>query len=275
MMNRKPMFSFLMLLFLLLLSGGCQSTLPQGEWILVWQDDFDGPVSPDPSRWESQEYNRRNNPAGPDGFWDTEDVYLDGEGHLEIRVRKIPDRDGDGDSDAYDYATGMVRSRGRFEQKYGKFEIRCRLPAQPGWWVAFWLMSDTVGNIDGSGRDGTEIDIFEGFGWTDRVQHALHWDGYGEAHQSDHYSRTIPGIRSGYHTFTLEWYESLYVFYIDGKETWRTTAGGVSQVPAYVKVTGEISTEGWATNEYWAHNPEDATYPDYFLIDYVKVYELR
>jgi len=36
------------------------------------------------------------------------------------------------------------------------------------------------------------------------MQHALHWDGYGDAHQSIGQSYTMEGIRDGYHTFTLE-----------------------------------------------------------------------
>jgi hypothetical protein len=66
----------------------------------------------------------------------------------------------------------------------------------------------------------------------------------------------------------------MYVFFIDGKETWRSQGGGVCNQPGYVKVTGEISTEDWAINSWWANNPANATYPDSFLVDYVRVYEV-
>ncbi|RPH97946.1 MAG: glycoside hydrolase family 16 protein, partial [Calditrichaeota bacterium] len=146
---------------------------------LVWNDEFNDAVL-DKKKWDQPEYNRRNNNAGPDGWWLKEDSYLDGQGHLIIRARKIENRNSD--SDPYDYSTGAVRTLGKFEQKFGKFEIRCQLPTQPGWWVAFWLFAEGVHHEDESGRDGTEIDIFEGFGWTDKMQHALHWDGYGDKH---------------------------------------------------------------------------------------------
>jgi len=240
------------------------------EWVLVWEDNFNGTGSPSPTKWDQPEYNRRNNDNGPDGWWLKEDAYLDGKGKLVIRARKIYDRNYD--RDPYDYATGAIRSKGRFEQRYGKFEIKCKLPTQPGWWVAFWLMSESVGNVNGSGEDGTEIDIFEGFGWTNSINHALHWDGYGEQHQSQGKRVSIDGIREGYHTFMLEWEANEYRFFIDGGESWRTSAGGVSKVPAYVKITGELSTESWAINEYWSNDPEAGVYPDSFLVDYVKVY---
>jgi len=273
---KRYSFVFTVLTFWSLFSVLSCSTVNTGEeegettWSLTWSDEFDGTGTPDAGKWDRPEYNRRNNDEGPDGWWLKEDSYLDGEGHLVIRVRQIDNRNAD--SDNHDYATGAVRSRGHFAQRYGKFEIRCRLPSQPGWWVAFWLFSDTVGNVDGSGEDGTEIDIFEGFGWTDNVQHALHWDGYGDEHQSISHKVNMLGIREGYHVFTLEWDSSEYVFFIDDVETWRTRAGGVSKVPAYVKITGELSTEDWAITEYWANDPGNAAYPDYFLVDYVRVY---
>jgi beta-glucanase (GH16 family) len=252
-----------------------QNTLPpdieKEGWTLTWHDEFDGAGIPDIRNWDRPEYNRRNNDSGPDGWWLNEDSYLDGEGNLIIRARKIPNRNSD--SDPYDYSTGAVRSIDRFEQRFGLFEVRCQLPQQPGWWVAFWLMSPTVGNVGNAGEDGTEIDIMEGFGWTDVINQALHWDGYGDAHQSEGKKTTIAGIRNGFHIFTLEWYQEEYVFLIDGAETWRTDAGGVSKVAAYVKITGELSTESWAINEWWSQDPRSATYPDSMVVDYVRVYE--
>jgi beta-glucanase (GH16 family) len=242
------------------------------EYVLTWSDEFNGETI-DVSKWDKPEVNRRNNVDGPDGWWLKENSYLDGDGNLVIRVKKIDNRNND--NDPFDYSTGAIRSKGRFEQKYGKFEIRCQLPTQAGWWVAFWLMSPTVGNVGNSGEDGTEIDIFEGFGWTDNLNFALHWDGYRDDHKSIDMKKTIDGILEGFHTYTLEWTETEYVFFVDDVEVWRTSAGGVSKVPSYVKVTGEICTLDWAIGEVWANDPETGEYPDYFLVDYVRVYQFK
>ena len=240
------------------------------EWNLVWHDEFNGEGEVDLAKWDKPEYNRRNNNKGKDGWWLKENSYQDGNGNLVIKASKIDNRNSD--NDAHDYATGAVRSKNKFEQKYGKFEVRCRLPTQPGWWVAFWLMSESVGNVDSSGEDGTEIDIMEGFGWTDRINQALHWDGYGDDHKSVSHSLVIEGIRNEYHHFSLEWNEKEYVFFVDGIEIWRTNAGGVSKVPAYIKLTGELSTESWAIGDWWSKDPSIGKFPDYFLIDYVRVW---
>lgn len=260
------------LILLVACAGPEEVQAPEPEkWLLTWSDEFEGAGPIDSTKWEQPEYNRRSNDQGPDGWWSKEDAYLDGEGHLVIRARRIDNRNDD--NDPYDYSTGALRSYGRFEQKFGKFEARCQLPDQAGWWVAFWLFSTSVFNEDGSGQDGTEIDIMEGFGWNEIIHHNLHWDGYGEAHASDGFKQTIEGVGTGFHTYTLEWSDSVYVFLVDGIETYRSNAGGVSQVPAYVKLTGELSTRPGLSGEGWANDPSGSYFPDYFLVDYVRVWQ--
>lgn len=237
---------------------------------LVWSDEFEGSGEPDPVKWDRPEYNRRNNPKGPDAYWSKDDSYLDGNGDLVIRIRKIDDRNNDGDS--CDYSVGAIRTKGKFEYAYGRYEIRCQLPEQAGWWVAFWMMQGNVGQVGNGGTDGSEVDIMEGFGWTDKINNAIHYDGYGDDHKSTGQKVEYPGIRKGYHTFSLDWYPEIYIFYIDGAEVWRTEGGGVCNKPGYIKITGELSTVKWAMGDGWANNPGLADYPDYFLVDYVRVY---
>ena len=71
---------------------------------------------------------------------------------------------------------------------------------------------------------------------------------------------------------SLEWTPEEYIFYIDGMESWRSSAGGVSRVPEYIKITGEISTLTHHIGDWWAGNPARSVFPDHFLIDWVRVY---
>jgi beta-glucanase (GH16 family) len=76
----------------------------------------------------------------------------------------------------------------------------------------------------------------------------------------------VPNVMDGFHTFAIWWTPKEYIFYIDGKETWRTTAGGVSQVPEYMLLSDEIGP--------WAGEISKAKLPDEFQVDYVRVYDL-
>ena len=225
---------------------------PEGRvWKLAWSDEFDGDTL-DGAKWDVPECRRR------DAFWSSRAVSLDGEGRLRIRAL----REGD------DYYDACVRTRGRFEHAFGYYVTRMRLQRQPGHWSAFWLYADAVGGIGDEGRDGTEIDVMEKPWLDDRVQHTLHWDGYGKEHRSEGTRSTVPGVMEGFHTFGLLWTPEEYRFFVDGKETWRTRAGGVCQVPLYLKLSDEIEFKGWAGDI------RKAELPDEFLVDYVRVYDL-
>ena len=62
------------------------------------------------------------------------------------------------------------------------------------------------------------------------------------------------------------WWMKDRVFYVDGREVWRTKAGGVSQVPEFIKLTEEIGT--------WGGDIKKAELPDFCEVDYVRVYEM-
>ncbi len=244
-------------MLLMAVAAGSMAQAEQGAhkegWVLVFEDDFDGD-SLDQTKWNLLPIGA---PVAPrkDGYWAHEAVFLDGEGHLVIRTFE---RDGA-------YYTGGVNTLGKFEQAYGYYEIRAQLPKEPGFWAAFWLMTDGVHRVGDQGRDGTEIDIFESpYASADTIHHALHWDGYGESHRSVGRDVHIPGIYDGFHVFAVEWNEEEYIFYVDGVETWRTSAGGVSRVPSFLKVTAEVGT--------WAGDIRQARLPADFIVDYVRVY---
>ena len=224
--------------------------LPAGkEWKLVWQDEFDGPKL-DETKW-----NRLGDWKRKGGWRVKDDAYLSGQGTLILRTKKDGDR----------HTCGAVNTQGKFEHAFGYYVARCKMPRQPGHWPAFWIMGPGVGKVGNEGRDGTEIDIVE-IPWRNgKVTFNLHWDGYGKDHKSAGTNTTIATLTEGFHDYALLWTPKEYVFYVDGKEVWRTKAGGVCQVPEFLKLTEEIGS--------WAGDITKARLPDYFEVDYVRVYE--
>ena len=223
---------------------------------LLFEDNFDG-TTLDTTKWETVDGWERQGAS----YWYSDAVSLDGDGHLVITVTP---------SEVENYVdAGCARTRGRFERAFGYYEASIKFINMQGVWCAFWLMGDTVGNVDGSGRDGTEIDIIESIHNENGVcNHALHWDGYGDAHTTT--SKTIEdcGLYDGkFHTVALEWNEDEYVFYIDGNETWRTTDGGVCQAPLYMKLSVESAP--------WAGEVDHSALPAEMLVDYVRVWDKK
>jgi len=240
------------ILVLLVTGSGLLAQTPPGHrWKMVWNDEFNG-KEVDGKKWEKVGDGKRRN-----AYWLKKNAALDGKGNLVIRSLK--EEDGR-------FSCGGIRTRDRFLHAFGYYEIRCKLPREVGTWAAFWLYAPCVGKVGNGGKDGAEIDIFEGV-WRDRdeVNVAVHWDGYGKAHRSWGKRVKTPGANRGFHTYGLHWTPEEYIFYYDGKEIARTSAGGVCQVPLYIKVTTEIGK--------WAGDITRAKLPDEFVVDWVRIYD--
>ena len=226
--------------------------------MLSFEDDFNGSEL-DPTRWERcPEYHRQD----LNNYWDDSMSYLDSEGNLILEMSY----DAEGDR----YLSGAVRTRGIFEQAYGYFEIRCKVNTVENYWTAFWLMGDSVNSEENGGVDGTEIDIMETPHPENKVvNHTLNWDGYADAHKALGKQVVYDVYDGEYHTFSLLWTQSEYVFYIDATETWRTNAAeaeGICEVPLYAKISCEMGS--------WAGKPDPNALPAYMTVDYVRIYAL-
>ncbi|PID38834.1 MAG: hypothetical protein CSA65_04985 [Proteobacteria bacterium] len=229
------------------------------KWKLVWNDEFNGSTL-DKSKWSHVTWKAPGvDQPRRDGYWRDDAAALNGNGFLEMLVYKDHNKDR--------YIDGAIRTKGKFEKLYGYFEIRVKFQKEIGHWSAFWLMSDGVSSTANEGVDGTEIDIFEKINPSDnKLFHTLHWDGYGKDHKSSHMQSDKLNPSKEFHTVGVWWKEDSYTFYVDGTEVWKTNAGGVCKVPSYIKITDEVGK--------WAGDIKNATLPDVWLVDYVRVYDV-
>ena len=273
--------------------------IPRGEQVdmskfeLVWSDEFEGDEL-DKSKWGYNWWERERK----GGYWH-EDMVDVKDGNLVITTAYY--KDGLPTPDAYknyfanrpndkDYGpgwyTGVIETRGKHEWCYGYFECRAILPASSGMWSAFWMMNEGVYNVDGSSKDGTEVDIFEsmyykdeGLGYGDAVISGIHYDGYGEGHQGDSIDKWFcNNPYEEYNTYGLEWNENEYIFYINGVETGRLSTGGVSQNPEYLILSCEVAGENGVANAdrhgtgKISMGKNDTAE---FIVDYVRVYQYK
>ena len=254
---------------------------PAGEEVdmdkfeLTFADEFDGEL--DRSVW-SGHYQYGNKTVSRKGSYWNQYLAETKDGNLVIPVLYL--EDGMGGEGAGWYTAGIdtdADAPNGFSQKFGYFECRCILPEGADVWSAFWLMNSGVFDVDGSGQDGTEIDIFESDGYEKllnrNVSSNLHFDGYGDAHQKMGAKRFL--IKNNpyeeYNTYGLEWNEDEYIFYINGVESFRTSFGGVSQNPEYLILSVEMRGEEGIPSQR-DNAPADGAE---FIVDYVRVYQYK
>lgn len=288
-----------------------QKVLDEGGYELVWDDEFDDD-SIDHTKWRVG----YDTPARRAGWYvDTPDTVFEKDGALTIRTQYRENGEyGAGWYTSWvDSATGYTSETSQmvhsddyqgFAAKYGYFEIRCIAPPCTGIWSVFWMMpdGDAVGmsenDIKGTGTDGLEVDVMESpyHAWGNSYNvHVVHGEGYSDTRSDRSATYEVPNMYSQYHTYGVLWTEEEYVFYIDGRETWRTSYSpdgetlGVSQVEEYLLLTVEVggyedengvlhpgvTLEDGVEVPFWCGDPDDndktKTYD--FVIDYVRVYQ--
>lgn len=279
----KSIFSFFMSLIISLCVALDIPCYPMGEKLdldkfdLTFEDNFEGEL--DRSVW-SGHYQYGNTTVSRKGSYWNQYLAQTKDGNLVIPVVYL--EEGMGGEGAGWYSAGVdtdADAENGFSQKFGYFECRCILPKGADIWSAFWLMNDGVYNEDGNGRDGTEIDIFESDRYEKILNHSvtsnLHFDGYNEAHQKMGAKAFSTGNNpyEEYNTYGLEWNENEYIFYINGKETFRTDYGGVSRNEEYVILSVEMRGENGIPSQ--RENAPSQELESQFIVDYVKVYQYK
>ncbi|OHX64449.1 glycoside hydrolase family 16 protein [Flammeovirga pacifica] len=190
-----------------------QKQLDLGDaWIEVWSDEFNG-TTLDTSKWTKTVSTKSRAPRPELGikswFWVEDHVWLNGNGQLILKGSKASNDK---------MFCGSVDSKGKYETKYGYLEARIKIAdTSKGNHTAFWLQGQEQGNIDGTGNDGAEIDIFESAWTSDFTKAVVHIDGYAAAHKANTKKYDTPNIHEGYHIYGLLWEEDRMEIYYDGE----------------------------------------------------------
>jgi len=236
-------------------------------WVLTWSDEFDGPAGtlPDPTKWGYD--------LGGGGWGlmqlqtytsDAANASLDGRGNLTINALTDP---------LVRYTSARLKTQGKFEQQFGRFEMRAVLPGGLGLWPAFWML----GNNFPATRwpNCGEVDIMENRSREPTINHgSLHGPGYsGNMPLTAAY--TLSGgatFSSDFHVFAIEWELNVVRFYVDDAlyET-RSPADLPTQVWVYDHpffILLNVAVGGG-----FAGNPDATTvFPQTMIVDYVRVY---
>jgi beta-glucanase (GH16 family) len=231
----------------------------------TWVDNFDGPAGSrvDAGKWvyETGYGEQWGNNEYQTYTESTNNVKLNGAGQLVITARK---------EGANYYTSGRLKTKGKFSQKYGRFEARIKIPRGPGLLPAFWAMGDN-GNWPNNG----EIDIMENVGSEPKtVYGTIHGPGYdtiGEDQRGG--SRTIgANLADDFHTYSIDWSPNAIIWKLDGVAYKTTTPANIpgkkwifNDQPFYMLMNVAVGGD-------WPGAPVDSVLPQEMVIDYVKVF---
>ncbi len=168
---------------------------------------------------------------------------------------------------------GHVGTDQGFSFRYGVASARVKMQKLQGQHASFWLQP--VGENQ-PGSDGHEIDVIEYFG--DKhpqggLTSFIHWykgqrlikTGSWIKNSTSFLQNKRDGWSKNYHVFSVQWTPKVIIFYIDGKETWRTSAR-VSKTQQYLILS-------LLASDYEALEMPDSKLPQHMYVDWVRVWE--
>ncbi|TDD75579.1 glycoside hydrolase family 16 protein [Flavobacterium caseinilyticum] len=170
------------------------------------------------------------------------------------------------------YTSARLTTKGLFEQAYGRFEARIRVPYGQGIWPAFWLLGANCDEV--AWPQCGEIDIMEYRGQEPTtVLGSVHGPGYSGANAiTKSYSLLNDRFDTGFHIFGIEWGPDYINYYVDDVLYNQITPSNVKgewvfDHPFYIIIN--LAVGG---NFVGAPNSE-TVFPQTMLVDYVRVYK--
>ena len=176
---------------------------------LGWSDEFNYTGLPDSTKWSYD--------TGGHGWGNNEKQY-----YTQKKTENASVKNGvlsiTAIKEAFDgasYTSARLVSKNKGDWKYGRFEIRAKMPKGRGLWPAIWMLPTNwkYGNWPESG----EIDIMEHVGYLpDSVFGTVHTGAYNHSIGTQKGERTFrPDLADTFHVYMLNWDEGEIRIYID------------------------------------------------------------
>ncbi|GAB2774090.1 glycoside hydrolase family 16 protein [Salinimicrobium soli] len=268
--NRLTAFSKVLIAALVLGVTACTTSEEQTVTNfsdLVLEDNFDIDGAPDPSIWSY------DIGTGEDGWGNNELQYYTSRnenvsvqnGYLLITARKEA-------FEGSQYTSARLVTKGKFEQTYGRYEARIKLPYGRGMWPAFWLLgADTPGEV---WPEIGEIDIMEYRGQNPTVVlGSVHGPGYSAGNSvTKSYTLTNERFDTDFHIFGIEWGPEYINYYVDDVLYNQVTPNDVPgewvfNDPFYIILNLAVG------GDFVGPPNEETVFPQTMLVDYVRIYE--
>lgn len=252
-----------------------------GDYQLVFEENFDGTGAPDPNIWsfEEGEYIRNNEPQ----FYSksVENAYLE-DGYLHIVARK---NHMGSDGKVHNYTSASMTTSKSFVWCYGKMEVRAKIPTGSGLWPAIWM----VGN-DYNWPSNGELDVMEYYrekilanaAWGSNKQWTAIWDS--SSKPMSHFEAKNPNWRNEFHIWLTVWDEDYIRIYLDDELLNEIDLNKTYNQGGYKGNTENpfrYHKAGWG-DYIWLNlalggdnggTIDDSLLPATYLVDYVRVYQ--
>jgi beta-glucanase (GH16 family) len=243
-----------------------------GEWELIWNEEFNYEGLPDSTKWsfdvDGNDSGWGNNEKQYYTKADKRNAWVQ-DGFLTITALK--------DSmEGKPYTSARLRTKGKGDWLYGRFEIRAKNPTGLGTWPAIWMLPTdwAYGGWPASG----EIDIMENVGYDpDTIVGSAHTQKYNHLIGTQKSAKIyFPTNYTDYHVYALEWETDEYRLFIDDEHyyTFKKEGADFESWP-FDKPFHLLLNLAIGGNWGGKMGIDDSLFPHKFSVDYVRVYQRK
>jgi beta-glucanase (GH16 family) len=236
------------------------------EYQLEWSEDFDAPTI-DREIWNFETGFSKNNEVQ---FYTerTKNARIEN-GLLILQAHK----EDYGDAN---YTSARINTLNKKHFRYGKIEVKAKLPQGHGTWPAIWILGANHNEV-GYPACG-EIDIMEHVGrYPNEVYASVHFPETDNKKMNSNTKKyELRTSSDGFHTYSIEWdvaHISYFVdnllyhtFNVDLANRWGRK--NIFRKPFYLVLNLALGGK-------WAGEVNDCILPTEFVIDYIRYYQLK
>jgi hypothetical protein len=233
--------------------------------VLVWSDEFDGTGPLDPDKWD---YEIGNGCPDLCGWGNEEEQYYTSESDNVkrdngiLKINAIKESNGT-------FTSARIKTQDKFEFKYGRIEIRAKLPSAQGTWPALWMLGANIDDGAGWPQCG-EIDIMEQFQDKNKVKSTLHWK-LADGNRGEYGQETANTSSTDWHVYEMDWTPTSITTYLDGNQFFTMNISGVEPYYPFNEeffFIFNVAMGGTLGGEIDPNFSQDA-----MEVDYIRVYQ--
>lgn len=248
-------------------------TISAQDYQLVWADEFNESGKPASESWGFEKGFVRNRELQ----WYQEENAICKDGLLVIEARKE-------DKEKITYTSSSLKTVGKREFLYGRFEIKARIPTAGGAWPAIWSLG-----TDMEWPSNGEIDIMEYYrikgaphilanaAWGTDTRYNAKWAS--KAIPFSYFTDKDPQWADKFHVWRMDWDETAIKLYLDDEL--------LNEIPLNQTVNGSLGNHAnpFKQPHYLLLNlaiggtnggePDVAAFPMRYEIDYIRVYQKK
>jgi beta-glucanase (GH16 family) len=174
----------------------------------------------------------------------------------------------------FNYTSSRITTQNKKSIKFGRIDIRAKLPVAKGLWPALWMLGDNITSV-GWPSCG-EIDIMELVGTNpSKVHGTMHWKAVnGSAiNKGGSYDLASGDFSQQFHVYSIVWTQNMIKWYVDDILFFTGTSADVGAAN-YPFNANHFLIFNVAVGGNWPGPPDaGTTFPQRMFVDYVRVFQ--